>query len=374
MADSTKQQGDTALVERQAEKDKGEVHTPEIITTQEEYSASQRLWEQRHYNLLTPFAKISGLAPAHGVIATVVQISVDPNDNEAFTNVPYLRKDQYALAKRGLRKVAEGIGISTQLEYISVNQIRHYWHVKAIASYRGIDGAIQMREASQEWDLRDVSERIKGWTKNQIDEGRKYGLRNCETRAINAAIRECGCGIKQAYYKDELARAFVAVRVALNPDMSDPDQKRAVIQAFYGAKSLLYPGSSRIGPDNEPMERGLPEQSNTDAEPEPPERMTTAGLPEDAEALVIDDPATEKPAADTYHVTKGVQRGKGEATQYFFETTEGQVLFTSDLGDAKLLKAAWRDGQPRKVSTEAVLVKGERYRQVIEVVPAGRLV
>jgi len=50
------------------------------------------------------------------------------------------------------------------------------------------------------------------------------------------------------------------------------------------------------------------------------------------------------------------------------------VLFTSDVAVAKLLKAAVQDGQPRQVPTEAVLVKGERYRQVMEVVPVGRLV
>lgn len=362
------QQQAGALVEAKKEN----VHTPEIITTQEEYSASMLSWKERQYNLLTPFAKISGLAPAHGVIATVVAISIDPNDGEAFTNVPYLKKDQYALAKRGLRKVAEGIGISTQLEYLSVNQIRHYWHVKAVASYRGIDGAIVMREASQEWDLRDGSERLKGWTKNQIDEGRKYGLRNCETRAINAAIRECGCGIKQAYYRDELARAFVAVRVALNPDMTDPDQKRAVIQAFYGAKTLLYPASSRSS-EMEP-ERGLSESSDSVAEPEPPERMETAGLPQDAEELEDEKPAAvETPQMETYHVVKVVQRGKGEAAQYFAETKEGQVLYTPDLALAKALKAAATDGQPRAIPTERVLVSGAPYRQAIEVASVGRL-
>lgn len=361
------QQQAGALVDTKKE----EIHTPEIITTQEEYSASMLSWKERHYNLLTPFAKISGLAPAHGVIATVVTISIDLNDAEAFTNVPYLKKDQYALAKRGLRKVAEGIGISTQLEYLSVNQIRHYWHVKAIASYRGIDGATVTREGSQEWDLRDGSERLKGWTNNQIDEGRKYGLRNCETRAINAAIRECGCGIKQAYYRDELARAFVAVRVVLKPDMTDPDQKRAVIQAYFGAKSLLYPASSGAT-ETEPA--SLPEPE-TVTPAEPVEVMQTDAMPDDAEGfdLPSTEVTTEKAQDDIFHVAGVKRRGKDAAAQYFVETQEGVTLFTLDLEMAKVCKAAAQDGHPRTIPTARVQVGGKTYRQIIEIAAVGGL-
>jgi hypothetical protein len=58
--------------------------------------------------------------------------------------------------------------------------------------------------------------------------GRKNGLRACESRAINAAIRECGCGIKQKYTRAELEKPFLVVRVAFQPDMRDPAIKEMV--------------------------------------------------------------------------------------------------------------------------------------------------
>lgn len=240
--------------------EKGLVKTPDVITTAEQFRGAVQRW-QGSYNLLTPFTNISGLAAAHGIFSTVIPVNTNPASGEVYDGLPFLKNGQVALAKNGLRKIAEGLGISTRLEYLSVGAIRFYWHVKAIASYTGIDGKTVTREASMEWDLRDDSPRLKGWTPKQVEEGRKYGLRACETRAINAAIRECGCGLKQAYGKDELARPFVAVRVALTPDMADPDIKRIVTEHFVGATRQLYPAAAPSSPadpwgDDEPRPEG----------------------------------------------------------------------------------------------------------------------
>lgn len=87
----------------------------------------------------------------------------------------------------------------------------------------------------------DVEQRSPAWFAARVGEGRKYGLRNCETRAINAMIRECGCGVKQKYTRHELAKAFVAVRVIFIPDMSDPDVRKLVTSAALGATTAMYP-------------------------------------------------------------------------------------------------------------------------------------
>lgn len=222
---------------------------PAVITTPAEYLTSLQRWQQEKFNMLTPFSSITSLAKQHGLIASFVQINNDPSKGgpgEVYDGLPFLKNGEVAIAKNGLRKIAEGLGISTRLEYISVAQIRYYWHVKAIASYRGIDGAIVVREASMEWDLRDGSDRLKGWTSAQVGEARKHGLRACETRAINAAIRECGCGIKQAYPRQELAKAFVTVRVAYQPDMDDPETRRLVTEANLRGTNTLYPSASAL--------------------------------------------------------------------------------------------------------------------------------
>lgn len=232
--------------------------TPAVITTPDEFRGALLRWQEKKFHVLTPFSNISGLAPAHGIFSSLVQISADRTAEEFYDGLPFLKKDHVALAKRGLRKVAEGLGISTRLEYLSVGSVRHYWHVKAIASYRGIDGSTIEREASQEWDLRDGSDRLKGWTSPQLSEARKHGLRACETRAINAAIRECGCGIKQSYHKDELTRPFVTVRVMLQLDMSDPDQKRIALERALGSTNMLYQNASRSLPSVEVLDDDQP--------------------------------------------------------------------------------------------------------------------
>src|SRR6185503_17371950 len=117
-----------------------------IVTSAEQYSGMLARLQDR-FNILTPFATIGGLAPQHVVFPAVVVISVDPNAKEVYDGVnaqgeqglQYLKPGEVALAKNGLRKIAEGLGISIHLEYPTPG-IRHYWHVKAIAAYKGVDG------------------------------------------------------------------------------------------------------------------------------------------------------------------------------------------------------------------------------------------
>lgn len=231
--------------------------TPAIITTSDEYVTALKRWEGR-CNVLTPFTNIIGIATSYGLIATVVKLNPDPLKGEVYSGytdtgakgMPFLKgergkpSEELAPAKIGLRKLAECGGISTDALRTDPRTTPYYWEFKATATYRGLDGSLITRSATFEWDLRDGSDRLKGWTANQITEGRKNGLRNCEARAINAAIRECGCGIKQKYTRAELEKPFVVIRVAFQPDMNDPDIKRMVTQQALGGANALYPHST----------------------------------------------------------------------------------------------------------------------------------
>lgn len=221
--------------------------TPAIITTPDEFFKSQQLWQSLNYNVLSPFTNISGLAPQHGIIVSVVKIDSNPAAGDVYEGLPFLKKDlEVALARLGLRKLAECGGISTRTERVDPCTIPNYWSFRATGSYRGVDGAVVVREATVEWDLRDGSDRLKGWSSaGQISEGRKNGLRNCEARAINAVIRECGCGLKQKYSKAELAKPFVVLRVMYQPDMSDPDVRRIVTEHNLSGTRALYPMAAR---------------------------------------------------------------------------------------------------------------------------------
>src|SRR5439155_10873 len=102
----------------------------------------------------------------------------------------------------------------------------------------------------KEWDLRDGSPQLKGWKPAQIEEARKHGLRNCEARAINAAIREAGCGIRQKYKVEDLAKPFVVMRVAFRANMDDPDQKRMVLERALEHHPLLI-GIVHVGAEGD---------------------------------------------------------------------------------------------------------------------------
>ncbi|HKA57902.1 MAG TPA: hypothetical protein VKD28_04750, partial [Gemmatimonadales bacterium] len=217
--------------------------TPPIITTAEEYRSAVSRWQAKALNVLTPFVNISGLAPQHGLIASVIQLSPNAADGDVYDNsggLPWLKNDEVAPAKNGLRKIADCCGISTRTERTDPRTIPHYWEFKAIASYRGVDGTVIVREATMEWDLRDGSDRLKGFTPKQITEARKNGLRNCEARAVNAVIRECN-GLKQKYTKAELAKPFVAIKVLFLPDMQDPEIRKMVTERALAGTAAMYP-------------------------------------------------------------------------------------------------------------------------------------
>ncbi len=220
----------------------GEVVTPQptVITTPAEYQQSLSRWNAERYNVLTPFTNVSGLAAQHGIIASKVQINPDPAAGDVYTGTPFVKGENVALAKRGLRKIAECAGISIRTVRVDTRTIRNYWEFKAVATYRGVDGSVVTREASADFDLRDGSERIRGFSVNQISQARVTGLRGAESRAINAVIRECGCGLPHTYTKAELARPFVVVRVMFIPDMSNPEVAKLVAAQALQGTSALY--------------------------------------------------------------------------------------------------------------------------------------
>lgn len=259
--------------------------TPDIITTRDEFNSALGFWRESQFNVLSPFSNVTGIAAQHGLIASVVKIDSDPQSptGDVYGNLPFLKgqkgtpTEEVALAKGALRKIAECGGISITTLRTDPRTLAHYWEFKAMATYRGIDGAPVVREATAEWDLRDGSDRLKGFTPNQISEARKNGLRNCETRAINAVIRECGTGLKQKYTRAELAKPFVILRVMYQPDMSDPDTRRIFTERSLAGTSMLYAGSAaRQLPPAEPM--GAFDDLEHD-EPAPQQRQAPADAP-----------------------------------------------------------------------------------------------
>lgn len=348
-----------------AEQPKTEVaKRTETITTPTQFEQAIAKWQGR-YNLLTPFTQITGLAPKHGIIASVVKIDPNPakgGPGEVYDGLPFLHDGEVALAKIGLRKIAEGAGISITTTRTDPRTIPYLWEFKAIATYRGIDGTVVTREATAEWDLRDGSPRLKGWKPAQVEEGRKNGLRNAETRAINAAIREFG--IKQKYHQRELAKPFLVLRVAWQPDPNNPDDMRLVgenamrgTSTLYGAPSLSAHAHSNAGDivDADVVEQARHVGSGTTAEPRV-EQKPDANAPPVAGAVRIAD-VKEVPGE-----TKGRKWLRFDVID-----SNGEVATTFD----KTVGAAAIEFKKSQAWVELVIERQGDYRNVIEILPAG---
>jgi hypothetical protein len=349
--------------------------TPGVITSAEEYSRSMQTWREK-FNVMTPFTSVSGIAPSFGIIASVVRINPEAAGGEVYSGttpdgrpaMPFLKgkkgeaSEELAIAKIGLRKIAECGGISTSTTRTDPRTIPHYWEFKATASYRGLDGSTVTREATFEWDLRDGSDRMKGWTANQITEGRKNGLRACESRAINAAIRECGCGIKQKYTRAELEKPFLVVRVAFQPDMQDPAIKEMVTRQALGGVHAMYPAAGRE----------LPPADVVDAEEIAADSPRQVGRGSTA-ATAPAKPAEDLPPVEgAVKIAKAVEvkpweKGGRKGERYLIVDSNGVQYSTFDKqhrADADRFFAS-------KDWVEIITEKNGEFTNIVEIVKAG---
>ena len=345
--------------------EKAAPRTPAVITTPEEYRGALLRWQEQRFNVLTPFSNISGMAAQHGIITSLIQVNPDKAAGDVYDGLPFLKHSEVSLAKVGLRKLAECAGISTRTERTDDRRLSYYWEFKAIASYRGIDGAIVTREATKEWDLRDGSPQLKGWTPSQIEEGRKHGLRNCEARAINAAIRECGCGLKQKYTREELAKPFVVCRVMFQPDMTDPAIKALVTQAALGGTTALYPSAA---PSALPAPVVDVEEVAGPSAPRSVGRGSTS-----AQAAPAAPDPDHPPCAGAVRIVEvtphtGTRKDKTTWTRYVIVDSEGAQHSTFDKGIADYAAQAQAARQWVELSEET---DGD-FKNLIEITPAGQ--
>jgi hypothetical protein len=254
-----------------------------------------------------------------------------------------------------------------------------------------VDVANKQREKTTEKDRWKVKPEALagGWTAERVMNVRKFGRQLAKTKSLNGLARKLG--VRQVYTIEELKKKpFIIMRPMFMPDMSNPRIAEMVTAANLGARHTLYPGAT--APQETPMHidapvshgHGEPQQTLTgevvEQVQEEPERMKTAAPPQDAEEVVDAPPPVEKKAdapaaADVFHIVKLLRKGKANdpTAQYFVETKEGVTLFTPDANLLKPLQAAAKDGQPREIQTERVMVADQPYRQIVEMTAAGGL-
>ena len=207
-------------------------------------------------HVLTP--AVMSIAVQHQVHTAVVVIDSTIRDNGQGDDtygldrngkgLPWLRPGERALNRVGLLRIKQAAGVSwdrVEGGLLTDGKERFYWVYKAVGSYTDFAGEKQALIGTFELDLRDGAPALKGFSEAQIIQTRRSGMRICETKAQNAAIRELG--LQQKYTVDDLKKPFVVLRTVFVPDMKDPMQRRLVAERGMGCAAALYPNARQIG-------------------------------------------------------------------------------------------------------------------------------
>jgi hypothetical protein len=390
----------------------------------------QRIEEiQQHAFVLSPMTAISSIAPGYEITPVVVVIdpSVDPESGRGadvyFQRSIHKSKKvdrpgggydylpvEVSLNAQGLARIlaAVGVNVHDSIWTQDGSRERYLWVCETAGDVIEFDGrmrklpagigSLDARDGSadigewtpEEWAKRvqiaeaqkaNTPERekwkvkpepINGWTAERVAGVRKYGRQLAKTKSLNGLARRLG--VRQSYTIDELKRKpFVVMRPMFMPDMSNTEIAKMVTAANLGARFSMYPGAALPSGEGAPITHGHGEPMHTlpgevvgEVEPEPVERMKTASPPTDAAEIPDEEPAKAQPLGTIYTVTNILGKGKGADAQYFVETKEGITLFFTDPAMLKPMQAAKKDGQPREISTERVMVGDQPYRQIVE--------
>ncbi len=317
---------------------------PDVIRTPDQYAQSVQRWQREHAHVLSPVAQFTAGLPAHlGLVAAHVYLDPNPTAGDVYRDPLFCGETEVALAKSGLMKIAQAAGMSIKTTRTDDRRQRHYWEFKATIRFIGIDGTPQEIEATSEYDLRDGAPRLEKMAAAaqrrgrsdgggaQILAARLHGLRNAEQRSIHAAIRMLG--IRQKYQQTEIGKPFIAVRVLLQPDMSDAETRRQVTERMLAGTSTLYDG-----PATRQLAAPLEEDDAIDVEP------------------VRDEPTRSAPAAEGRLIVKVVPDPEAGLTEITLDG--GEIVVTHDSAVAEQatklnatnarvkLTMGERDGQP----------------------------
>lgn len=328
-----------------------------VITTPAEYERSVQVWLDEKAHVLCPAVSFSGLPAQHALVASKIKLNPDPAGGDVYQDNIFIKGREVAIAKIGLSKIAQCAGISVDTKRMDDRSVPFLWEIKATATWIGFDGTPQSCNGTVEYDLRDGSPRLKGFTANQIEQARKHGLAGAETRAINRAIRQFG--IKQKYTQEELAKPFVVVRVTFQPDMSDPVQRAVVTQQRLAGTSAMYAQALPPAAPPEPIDGEVVSSTPAPVKATPAATSSTPATSTASSADFDELPPAEGTATKTepdprYTITRvGKQTQPDGSAKYFVSTdrTLDSLLEASET-IALAAAAAKRDGSLVELTLE----------------------
>lgn len=340
---------------------------PQRITTPTQYRASLEQWQRQGLNILTPATNFSGLQEGFAMFPAVVRLNPNIDEGDVYKDSQF-KSGEVALTKDALNKIAQAAGMSIKTHRTDDRSIPNYWEVQAAVRFVGLDGSTQELTAMQEWDMRDGSARSKGMKSDaERQRARLNGLRSCEARAINAAIRLFG--VKQKYSLEEVSAPFMCVRVMYVPDQNDPEVRRMLAERALAGTSTLFGSAPRaVAPELLGTIGAMLEEAR------PPVAAAVTGTTAPAAAA-------EKPADPSAPPCEGAVRiervdekkGVNAKTQRpwtRFEVTDsnGEICSTFDTKIAEVATRAAKD----RTWVELTVESNGNFRNLIEIMPAGQ--
>lgn len=259
------------------------------------------------YDLVLP--SIPAGEPGYGMKPSVcvVQLSGDPDAKEVFKVGARGGADLLALTKAGLERMADAAGITIRTRRTDDRKDPDYCEFEAVGMMKNAQGQDIIRSGTagirvSQWreDRRtELMEQAAKWNKPtagvesalnvEMAQFRKHFISRTETKAVLRVIRSF-LAIKSGVTRAEVEKPKVLVRMTFQPDMSDPDVKRAVIAKALGASALAYgpTGGGSFAEAIETAPAALPPAAEvvTDDEREPGEVETAAsGVPAGKSAM-----------------------------------------------------------------------------------------
>lgn len=332
-------------------------------------------------NLIAVTEDVARISPFHVFKRREVTLSANPNDGDCYS-ASFLGKtagkDNLALSKNGILKLAKAAGISVVVDKCKpVVFDRERIVYESVVSWRGPDGTLREAKGSVEIDLahdspemealREECKTMRYWDK-QADGYRtkpatpeeaeakyiaerarlkKFMLPMAESKSLNRAIR-CLLQLKQKYSATEIGQPFFVEVVEYSPDLSDQDVRASVLQQGAAAAQALYgtaPMPALAAPQQAAVPEPVAETWTADASGEWSEGE------EVADAIPF-DPVTGEVLADDATITQ--------------ELTEGQSIvqaFLQDIGAAENLATLTEIGGAIRVVQGLTQRETEALRQ-----------
>lgn len=357
MSTTPEQTGTTALVVRKREV--GGLIIPEVITDASDFNTAVGQWRgSQKFNLLTPITNLSNVPEWHSVVFTEVRLDPNPDMKDVYRNPLFCKGDEVAISAAGLAKIALAANMETWAVRVDSGTVPYLWEFEGHAKFLSFDGTPIHISRRKEWDLREGSFQLKGMKPPQVEEARKHGAANAESRAINRAIRQYG--IKQVYKQKEVANPFIVAKLAFTPPLHDPEVKRFYMALKMGKEAMLFGAAAGALP---PAVEGA-DPLKLPPDMRPATEVKSLAAKDDDDIPFEDEPGTSEPQQAQqqrqivlYRARPDNQGGtvwRDRANRYFTRVQElGETkLYVESLEVATAIKDIFQAGHLIGIETE----------------------